>query len=108
MQWVIAMFFILPIVRSIAEVSEHDYDRHDTVIGTTYNNIGFWDHILFHPAGDAWHLVHHQHPMVPWWKQGSAHRYLYENDEIYRSGMHRKALLDQNIQFSQFPIEKYP
>ena len=90
--WIVAMFGILPFLRSIAEFSEHDYDLGDTVRETTFNNLGLLDHFLLHPAGDAWHALHHLHPTVPWWKQGAAHRFLMERDEAYRQAHHRDAL----------------
>ncbi len=99
--WSVSMFLILPFLRSIAEFSEHDYQRGDTVRETTFNNLGLLDHALLHPAGDAWHALHHLHPTVPWWKQGSAHRFLMEKDEAYRQVQHRDHLI-QNI--AHFPV----
>jgi len=97
--WTIGMFLILPFLRSVAEFSEHDYDLGDTVRETTFNNLGILDHLLLHPAGDAWHALHHLHPTVPWWKQGAAHRYLMENDAAYRDALHRDALFQDIASF---------
>ena len=99
--WAISMFVILPFLRSIAEFSEHDYQRGDTVRDTTFNNLGLLDHLLLHPAGDAWHALHHLHPTVPWWMQGAAHRYLMHRDQAYREVLHRDQLI-QNI--ANFPV----
>ncbi len=96
--WIVAMFGILPFLRSIAEFSEHDYELGNTVRETTFNNLGLLDHLLLHPAGDAWHALHHLHPTVPWWNQGAAHRFLMERDEAYRQAHHRDSLL-QDIAF---------
>ena len=99
--WFASMFLILPFLRSIAEFSEHDYQRGDTVRETTFNNLGLLDHLLLHPAGDAWHALHHLHPTVPWWKQGSAHRFLMKNDTAYRMVQNRDHLI-QDI--ANFPV----
>lgn len=87
--WGISMFILLPFLRAVAELSEHDYERGETVIETTYNNISLIDRILIHPAGDAWHALHHLYPTVPWWSQSAAHNYLLENDRAYRNALHR-------------------
>ncbi len=87
--WMVVLFGVLPFLRSVAEFSEHDYERANNVKETTFNNLGFLDHLLLHPAGDAWHALHHLHPTVSWWKQGAAHRYLMKHDGAYRQGLHR-------------------
>ncbi|MEP0942959.1 MAG: fatty acid desaturase [Rhizobiaceae bacterium] len=99
--WFVSMFLILPFLRSIAEFSEHDYQRGDTVCDTTFNNLGLLDHVLLHPAGDAWHALHHLHPTVTWWKQGQAHRFLMERDSAYRM-VHNRDDLIQDI--ANFPV----
>lgn len=101
--WTVAMFGLLPFLRSIAEFSEHDYERGATVRETTFNNLGLLDHLLLHPAGDAWHALHHLHPNVPWWKQGAAHRFLMKHDAAYRMAEHRDDLF-QDI--AHLPAEK--
>lgn len=92
--WMLSMFVILPVVRSIAEVGEHDYDRGTTEIETTFSNIGFWDHALFHPAGDAWHVLHHLYPTIPWWQQRQAHNFLISRDNAYRGALHRTSMIE--------------
>jgi len=101
--WMIIMFISLPFLRSVAELSEHDYELGDSVAETTFNNLGLLDHLLIHPAGDAWHSLHHLHPTVSWWKQRQAHHYLMNNDMAYRNVINRDRVL-QNI--SHFPIQK--
>ena len=101
LSWAVSMFLILPYLRSIAEFSEHDYQRGDTVCDTTFNNLGLLDHLLLHPAGDAWHALHHLHPTVPWWMQGAAYRYLMKWDSAYRKVQNRDGLI-QNI--ANFPV----
>ncbi len=103
--WMMIMFFSLPFLRSIAEISEHDYELGKSVAETTFNNLGLLDHLLIHPAGDAWHSLHHLHPTVSWWKQRQAHNYLMENDSAYRNVINRDKLL-QNI--AHFPVKTKP
>jgi len=90
--WMLIMFFALPFLRSIAEISEHDYELGTSVSETTFNNLGLLDHVLIHPAGDAWHSLHHLHPTVSWWKQRQAHNYLMKHDSAYRNVINRDKL----------------
>ncbi len=101
--WMLIMFISLPFLRSIAELSEHDYELGSTVAETTFNNLGLLDHLLIHPAGDAWHSLHHLHPTVSWWKQRQAHNYLMKHDASYLKVINRDQLI-QNI--AHFPIQK--
>ncbi|WP_051540967.1 fatty acid desaturase [Ahrensia sp. 13_GOM-1096m] len=98
LSWLICMFVVLPFLRSIAEFSEHDYERANNVKDTTFNNLGLMDHLLLHPAGDAWHALHHLYPVIPWWKQGAAHRYLMKHDGAYRSALHRNQVFQHLIE----------
>lgn len=91
--WIVGMFIVLPVLRSIAEVSEHDYDLGESEFATTFNNIGLMDQWLLHPAGDAWHLLHHLYPRIPWWKQRNAHNFLMKYDNVYQQGLHRASIL---------------
>lgn len=87
--WMLCMFIFLPFLRSVAEFSEHDYERGCDVKETTFNNLRPMDRLILHPAGDAYHALHHFFPSVPWWKQGAAHRYLMINDPCYQTALHR-------------------
>lgn len=89
----ICFFILLPIVRYIAEISEHDYLYSNTEFGCTFNNLSILDFMLFHPGGDAYHLVHHLYPNIPWWLQGKAHRFLCEYDYCYKIAHHRSLFL---------------
>jgi fatty acid desaturase len=93
LMWFVCMFVVLPVTRSIAEVSEHDYERGSTEFETTFSNIGWMDRWFFHPAGDAYHLLHHLYPSIPWWKQYDAHEYLMAYDTVYRQAAHRTSVL---------------
>lgn len=104
--WCMIMFISLPFLRSIAELSEHDYELGESVAETTFNNLGLLDHLFIHPAGDAWHSLHHLHPMVPWWQQGAAHRFLMKHDASYRKVINRDALIQDLVQFPTYVEDK--
>lgn len=97
--WALIMFACLPFLRSIAELSEHDYELGDSVSDTTFNNLGLIDHLLIHPAGDAWHSLHHLHPTISWWKQGAAHKFLMKHDSAYRKVINRDKIIQDLVQF---------
>jgi len=105
LSWAVAMFIILPVIRMIAEFSEHDYERGDSIYETTFSNIGIVHHVLFHPAGDAYHILHHLYPAVPWWKQSAAHRFLMCHDLNYRVALHRKELFGDVASFKKIELE---
>lgn len=93
--WLVAALLILPIVRTVAEFSEHEYDDESNEGNSTFNNISLSDLVLLHPAGDAYHLIHHLFPAIPWWNQARAHNYLMANDYAYRVLMHRSGFLQR-------------
>lgn len=93
--WMIPSTLSLPVIRSIAESEEHDYDRGDNEYDTTYTNRGFWHRVLFHPANDAYHLIHHMYPNIPMRVHHKVHKYLMQNDPKYRSSLHRTQILQQ-------------
>lgn len=86
---IISLFIALPLIRMIAEYGEHNYDGTYNVFKTTFNNLSLIDMLLFHPAGDAYHIVHHLHPAVPWWKQKKAHEFLKIYDDLYKTANSR-------------------
>lgn len=83
------MFIILPIIRSIAEYDEHNYTKNKNLFDTTFNNLSMIDFLIFHPAGDGYHIIHHLFPAIPWWNQRAAHFYLLKNDENYLKAVNR-------------------
>lgn len=91
----LSFFFVLPVIRYIAEMAEHDYMLSDTELGSTFNNLSFIDRWLFHPAADGYHLLHHFYPAIPFWNHKKAHKYLMERDCKYRNGFHRTSSLDK-------------
>lgn len=93
--WGIAFLFVLPVIRSIAEYGEHDYARGTTVFSTTYSNLSLLDRLIFHPVGDAYHLLHHLFPTIPWWLQKEAHEYLIGRDKNYATALYRHQFRDK-------------
>lgn len=81
--WVVAYGLALPVIRLIAESSEHVYCNADTVFDATVSNLGVVQRVLFHPHGDGYHTVHHMLPGVPHHRIAKLHRALVENDLVY-------------------------
>jgi len=95
MFWVVPMLTTLPALRRVAEAEEHDYQRADTEFATTYSNIGHLHKWLIHPAGDAYHLLHHMLPNIPMHRHRQVHRYMMEQVPEYRAGLIRTKVLEQ-------------
>lgn len=94
----ISLFIVLPVIRSIAEYDEHDYNASDNLIDTTFNNLTILDYLLFHPAGDTHHVVHHLFPAIPWWKQKEAHLFLLHNDISYKDFANNRTRVKYKLQ----------
>lgn len=91
--WAMPMLTTLPALRRVAESEEHDYQLSDTEFATTYSNLGRWHEWLIHPAGDAYHLLHHMLPNLPMHRHREAHRYMMEQVPEYRAGLVRTKVL---------------
>ncbi|WP_114391492.1 fatty acid desaturase family protein [Notoacmeibacter marinus] len=66
--WGIPVFFVLPIIRFVAEAAEHDYSETKvtgTVFTRTWSNVGWIHTFVFHPHNDGYHAIHHLYPSVP-------------------------------------------
>ncbi|MDW6091094.1 fatty acid desaturase [Vibrio rhizosphaerae] len=90
-----AFFLVLPVIRYIAEMAEHDYALSDSEFGSTFNNLSVVDRWLFHPAADGYHLLHHLYPAIPFWQHKKAHRFLMERDEQYVNGHHKTSTVEK-------------
>jgi len=87
-------FVMLPPFRFNAEAAKHDYKNNDgTVLTSTFSNVGPI-HVLLHPHGDAYHLLHHLHPAIPHHRLREADRWLMENDPTYAASLRRYSILD--------------
>lgn len=91
--WVVPALSALPVIRSVAESEEHDYQRGETEYGTTFTNIGRWHKLLFHPWNDEYHLIHHMFLNMPQRVQHRVHALLMEHDELYRNSLKRSSVL---------------
>ena len=82
--WAIAiaipLLFVLPVLRFLGEIEEHRYDQVTSVLDATCTNIGFWQLLLLHPHGEAYHTVHHLYPAVPGYRIAHLHRLLMAED----------------------------
>lgn len=93
--WLAPMFTSLPVVRSIAEAEEHDYERGETELDSTFTNNGWIHHLLWHPWNDAYHQIHHLYPNISQRLHHKVHRLLMEYDEQYRKSPMRSKTLQQ-------------
>jgi fatty acid desaturase len=78
--WPIPLFIVLPVLRFIGEIEEHDYNNRETVFDATYTNTGTFQKFLLHPHGDAYHTFHHLFPSVPHFRIRHVHALLYVQD----------------------------
>ncbi|OWK25643.1 hypothetical protein AJ87_08160 [Rhizobium yanglingense] len=82
--WAIPIFFVLPVVRFIAEAAEHDYEEQESetqvIFKTTWSNVGWIHHWIFHPHNDGFHAVHHLYPSVPHHALPKVHARLMQED----------------------------
>ncbi|MFY0595473.1 MAG: fatty acid desaturase [Cognatishimia sp.] len=92
--WVLPAMVFLPIIRSIAETEEHDYEAGETEFETTFTNDGFLHRLLIHPKNDAYHVIHHLFPNIPEAEHHWVHTLLMEQDEKYSSALRRGKLLN--------------
>lgn len=95
MFWLVPMLISLPVLRSIAEAEEHDYERGDTEFESTYTNDGLIHHLLWHPWNDGYHQVHHMFPNISARHHHRVHKLLMVHDEIYKAGPIRTKTLQQ-------------
>jgi fatty acid desaturase len=87
--WLVPAAAALPALRWVAEAEEHDYAAGSSELATTYTNLGWLRLAFFHPAGDAYHLVHHLWPGIPMRHHRKVHRMALEAIPEYRQGLIR-------------------
>jgi fatty acid desaturase len=81
--WLLGFVAALPILRFIAEASEHVYSDADTVFDATVSNLGTVQRALIHPHNDGYHTIHHMWPGVPHHRLARLHRRLMAGDPEY-------------------------
>lgn len=81
--WLTGYLVALPVLRFIAEASEHVYTGSDTVFDATISNLGTVQRALIHPHNDGYHTVHHLWPGVPHYRLAWLHRRLMAADPEY-------------------------
>jgi fatty acid desaturase len=87
---IIPFLFLLPLLRMWAEAEEHDYDGRSE-FEDTYNNLSWFSQWVTHPAGDAYHLLHHTLPTVPHFRMAHVHKALLAADPAYRNAQKVRA-----------------
>ena len=98
--WVLPSVTVVPFLRRIGELEEHSYDRAPeastpgtpTEFSTTFLNVGLLHRWFIHPAGDAWHEVHHLFPAIPMRNQRAAHRLLLRVPEYHHAPVRTRVL----------------
>lgn len=91
--WMFPAVTSLPVLRSIAEAEEHDYEHGETEFETTFTNASCMHRLLFHPKNDAYHLIHHLFPNIPERVHHKVHALLMAQDPRYRGALHRSHVL---------------
>lgn len=89
--WLAGFAAALPILRFIAESSEHVYNGSDTVFDATVSNLGTVQRALIHPHNDGYHTVHHMWPGVPHHRLAWLHRRLMQGDPEYAARLRRRS-----------------
>lgn len=79
-EWLVALLVALPLLRFVAEGSEHVYTGTDTVFDATVTNLGLLQRLVFHPHNDGYHTVHHLWPGIPHHRLRRVHRHLLQHD----------------------------
>jgi len=77
--WAIPCLVVLPILRFIGEIEEHQYPV-VTLLDSTNTNMGFFQSAILHPHGDGYHTLHHIYPTIPFFRIARAHRALIKVD----------------------------
>jgi fatty acid desaturase len=93
--WLVPMLVSLPVLRSIAEAEEHDYEHGDTEFEATYTNDGLIHHLLWHPWNDGYHQIHHLFPTISARHHHIVHDLLMKHDPLYRESPMRYETLKQ-------------
>ncbi|MCV7268642.1 fatty acid desaturase [Mycolicibacterium doricum] len=74
--WMLTTRVTLPLIRFVAESSEHRFTGRTSVFEATISNLGWFQKVLFHPHGDGYHTIHHLWPGIPHHKVAATHRLL--------------------------------
>lgn len=78
--WLAGYLVALPLIRFVAESSEHVYSHASTVFDATITNLGPFQRALFHPHNDGYHTVHHMWPGIPHHQLRRVHMMLLRED----------------------------
>lgn len=85
--WVIPVVFVLPPISFVVLIAEHLSTSGVTEFERSRNKLGFFQRVVLHPHGDAYHMLHHLYPGIPHNNLREAHRILM-SDPVYRTGNH--------------------
>jgi fatty acid desaturase len=92
--WLVPFVCFLPIIRYIGEVTKHGaFICSSNELYSTRNNFGWINENIIHPRGDAYHIIHHLYPKLPFYRMKNAHNILL-GDANYASARHVKSFLN--------------
>ncbi len=93
--WLLPLFIVLPVVRFIGEIEEHNYPL-ISIIKATNTNVGTVHTHLFHPHNDGYHTLHHLYPTIPFFRVAKVHKKLIAIDRDYtKKAPIRYSVLDE-------------
>lgn len=96
-EWLVALLIGLPLLRFVAESSEHVYTGTDTVFDATISNLGLLQRLVVHPHNDGYHTVHHLWPGIPHHRLHRVHRHLLRHDpETYAKRLRYRTRVTQD------------
>ncbi|MGH4020732.1 MAG: fatty acid desaturase family protein [Pseudonocardiaceae bacterium] len=78
--WVLGYLAALPLLRLVAEASEHVYTDSSTMFDATISNLGWVQRYILHPHNDGYHTIHHMWPGIPHHQLARVHRTLMLHD----------------------------
>lgn len=78
--WALGYLAALPLLRMIAEASEHVYTDSSTMFDATISNLGWVQRHMVHPHNDGYHTIHHMWPGIPHHHLAHVHRTLMLHD----------------------------
>jgi fatty acid desaturase len=102
MTWALGYLALLPLLRLVAEASEHVYTNSSSVFDATLTNIGWVQRYLVHPHNDGYHTVHHMWPGIPHHQLARVHRTLMLHDpDGYGARLRYRTTIRQNGVYSR-------
>ncbi len=95
--WGLGYLAVLPMLRLVAEASEHVYTDSSTMFDATISNLGWVQRYIVHPHNDGYHTIHHMWPGIPHHRLAGVHRTLKVHDpEVYGARLRYRTTVRQH------------